>query len=125
LDLNFYVEDLTSDVMLDEAPADMVSHVQSNYMPNNGFFDSFESQGGVQTFIKVAEAALLDWKNQDSAKKWKLWLQEISSFAEIPSFFKTFIQNRFCKDLLFKVLSGEPDKDSNQQKWESEQKEAV
>jgi hypothetical protein len=35
------------------------------------------------------------------------------------------LKNKSCKDLLFKVLSGEPDKDVEGSKWEQEQKDAV
>ena len=36
-----------------------------------------------------------------------------------------FLTKKSCKDLLFKVLSGDPDKESDAKKWEQEQKEAV
>ena len=75
--------------------------------------------------IKGTLASLQEWKNQKVADSWKLWLQEVQSFAEIPSFFKAFFKNRSCKELLFKVLSGEPDQDSDARKWEQEQKDAV
>lgn len=63
LDLNFITEALTDDVLIEEDPADIVSHVQSNYMPKNGFFDQFESQGGVKQFIAVTLASLTWWKD--------------------------------------------------------------
>ena len=125
LDLNFCVDDLTSQVLIEEEPTDVIAHVQSSYMPNNVFFDQFEKQGGVKTLIKGTLSSLQEWKNQKVADTWKLWLQEVQSFAEIPSFFKAFFKNRSCKELLFKVLSGEPDKDSDSRKWEQEQKDAV
>jgi len=59
------------------------------------------------------------------AESWGLWLKEIDSFQEIPLFFQIFLKNKSCKELLFKVLSGEPDKDVDTKKWEKEQKEAV
>jgi hypothetical protein len=43
----------------------------------------------------------------------------------MPLFFQSFLKNKSCKDLLFKVLSGEPDKDVEGSKWEQEQKDAV
>jgi len=52
-------------------------------------------------------------------------LKEIDSFSEIPLFFQIFLTNKSCKELLFKVLSGEPDKEGDSKKWELEQKEAV
>ncbi len=43
LDLNFYTEHLTSNTLIDDDPTDIFSHVQSNYMPKNGFFEVFEA----------------------------------------------------------------------------------
>jgi hypothetical protein len=43
LDLNFYTEHLTFNTLIDEDPSDIISHVQSNYMPKNGFFEVFEA----------------------------------------------------------------------------------
>lgn len=125
LDLNFFTEHLTENVLIEEDPTDVVSHVQSNYMPKNGFFDQFESQGGVKQFIAVTLASLTWWKDQTIAESWRLWLKEIDSFSEIPLFFQIFLKNKSCKELLFKVLSGEPDKDVDARKWEQEQKDAV
>lgn len=110
---------------MEEDPQDMVQHVQSSYMPNNKFFDQFEQQGGVKTLIKGTLSSIQEWNDQKSADSWKLWLQEVQSFAEIPSFFKAFFKNRSCKELLFKVLAGDPDKENDNRKWEQEQKEAV
>lgn len=74
----------------------------------------------MKQFIQVTLASLTEWKDQKVAESWRLWLKEVDSFAEIPLFFKTFIKNRSCKDLLFKVLSGDPDKDVDARKWEQE-----
>lgn len=125
MDLNFFPEQLTANSLLESEPTDLVSHVQSNYMPKNGFFNQFESQGGVRQFIAVTLASLTWWKDQTIAETWRLWLKEIDSFSEIPLFFQSFLKNKSCKDLLFKVLSGEPDKDVDASKWEQEQKDAV
>jgi hypothetical protein len=36
------------------------------------------------------------------------------------------MKNKKCKELLFKILSGEPDKKTDEaKKWEDEQREAV
>jgi ribonuclease BN (tRNA processing enzyme) len=125
LDLNFFPEHLTAECLLETEPTDLASHVQSNYLPKNGFYDQFESQGGVKQFIAVTLASLTWWKDQAIAESWRLWLKEIDSFSEIPLFFQSFLKNKSCKELLFKVLSGEPDKDVDAGKWEQEQKDAV
>ena len=122
LDLNFYTEHLTFNTLIDEDPSDIISHVQSNYMPKNGFFEVFEAQGGVQSFIGVALTSLTYWKDQTAAESWRLWLKEIDSFSQIPLFFQIFLKNKSCKELLLKIVSSEPEKDS---KWETEQKDAV
>jgi hypothetical protein len=43
LDLNFFPERLTAESLLEIEPVDLVSYVQCNYLPRNGFFDQFES----------------------------------------------------------------------------------
>jgi hypothetical protein len=62
-----------------------------------------------------------------------LWLRELESFSELPLFFQLFLKNSKCKDLLFKVLAGQPDSEITAEagkaevkaKWEEEQKNAV
>jgi ubiquitin-activating enzyme E1 len=44
------------------------------------------------------------------AEMWRLWLNELDSFSDLPIFFQMFLKNKRCKDLLFKVLAGEPNK---------------
>lgn len=124
LNLNFNADNLQAAISTEEDLMD-VSRVQSSYLPRNGFFDQFESQGGVKQFIAVTLASLTWWKDQAIAESWRLWLKEIDSFSEIPLFFQSFLKNKACKDLLFKVLSGEPDKDGDVRKWDQEQKDAV
>ena len=107
----------------------------SGYMPRMGVFEHFEKLGGVKQMITVTLKSLNLWKNQDLAKKWILWLQELETFSAIPIFFKLFIKNKSCKDLLFKVLAGLPEEETNsgekkekeakQNMWEKEQQSAV
>jgi len=66
------------------------------------------------------------WKNTKLAEMWELWLKELQSFSEIPLFFQIFMKNKKCKDLLFQILGGAPDKSTEDpKKWEDEQREAV
>lgn len=62
------------------------------------------------------------------AASWELWLKELESFSELPIYFNLFLKNKRCKELLFKILGGEPDlatEATEKKKWEEEQKEAV
>ena len=63
LDLNFFPERLTAESLLEIESLDLVSYVQCNYLPKNGFFDQFESQGGVKSFIAVTLASLTQWQD--------------------------------------------------------------
>eukprot|EP01022_Parablepharisma_sp_SALTPOND_P015993 TRINITY_DN22_c0_g3_i1.p1 TRINITY_DN22_c0_g3~~TRINITY_DN22_c0_g3_i1.p1 ORF type:complete len:4095 (+),score=552.02 TRINITY_DN22_c0_g3_i1:5895-18179(+) len=113
----------------EDADADKIG-----YLPKMGVFERFEEQGGVKELISVTHRSLKIWKNTDAAAKWALWLQELESFSAIPLFFKLFIKNKKCKDLLFQILAGIPDrevvaenkkKDEELKKWEEEHQAAV
>lgn len=59
-----------------------------------------------------------------------MWLQELHSFSQIPLFFQLFLKHQKCKELLFKVLAGQPDSElaadaGKGAHWATEQKEAV
>lgn len=59
-----------------------------------------------------------------------MWLQELHSFSQIPLFFQLFLKHQKCKELLFKVLAGQPDTElaadaGRKAHWEQEQKDAV
>ena len=104
------------------------------YLPKMGVFERFEELGGVKELISVTHKSLKLWKNTDAAAKWALWLQELESFSSIPLFFRLFIKNKKCKDLLFKILAGVPDKevstenkkkDEELKRWEEEHQAAV
>ena len=43
---------------------------------------------------------------------------EIDSFCEILLFFQLFLNNKNCKELLFKILSDDPTKDESAAKLE-------
>ena len=70
-------------------------------------------------------ASLALWGNKKLADSWSLWLKEVDAFSQIPLFFQQFLKNQKSKDLLFQILSGDPDKDLDTKKWEETQKEAV
>lgn len=100
------------------------------YVPQMSFFAQFEAKGGVAKIIAVTLASLKLWKSAPLAASWSMWLQELHSFSQIPLFFQLFLKHQKCKELLFKVLAGQPDNElaedgGKQAYWSQEQKEAV
>ena len=94
------------------------------------FFAQFEAKGGVAKIISVTLASLSLWQSATLAASWSMWLQELHSFSQIPLFFQLFLKHQKCKELLFKVLAGQPDSElqadaGRQTHWAQEQKEAV
>jgi hypothetical protein len=79
------------------------------YVPQMSFFAQFEAKGGVAKIISVTLASLKLWKSSPLAESWSMWLQELHSFSQIPLFFQLFLKHQKCKELLFKVLAGQPD----------------
>ncbi len=85
-------------------------------------FEIFQRLGGVQRLIEVLLKCLTQWKNKDRSQKWFMWVKvffkpkELASFSELPSFFSLFIKNKVCIDLLFKILSQEPDNENDKDK---------
>ena len=80
------------------------------YKPALTFFESFEKNEGVKKIIEVGLRALENWKDKSESKKWRTWLQELSTFGALPNFFGLFLKNKDCIDLLFKILTGKLDK---------------
>lgn len=60
------------------------------------------------------------WKDKAAAEKWSDWLKDLDQFSEISMFFAIFLDDVQCKELLFKVLSGEPDKSEEKKEGDSE-----
>jgi len=124
LDLHFNIDQLgLSASELAEEDEDVAQRVTRLYAPRCGFFEQFEREGGVKSFILVTIAQLSFWKDEKAAESWKLWLKEIDSFCEIPLFFQLFLKNKNCKDLLFKILSDDPTKDESAAKLEQQKNE--
>jgi len=76
----------------------------------------------------VALNSIDHWKDKDLAQNWRIWLQELDSFSQVPIFFAQAMNYKKCKDLLMKVLAGQPDIDSENKsladKWKNEVREA-
>jgi hypothetical protein len=78
-----------------------------------GILTPFEEKGGIMDLIKGAINALKLWKNRKIAEMWSLWLQEVESFSSLPQFFELLYKDREKKRLLFDLISGVPDIESN------------
>jgi hypothetical protein len=107
-----------------------LEQIAAFYVPQMSFFAQFEAKGGVAKIISVTLASLSLWKSGALAASWSMWLQELHSFSQIPLFFQLFLKHQKCKELLFKVLAGQPDSElqadgGKQAHWAQEQKEAV
>jgi hypothetical protein len=86
-----------------------LEQIAAFYVPQMSFFAQFEAKGGVAKIISVTLASLSLWKSSTLAASWSMWLQELHSFSQIPLFFQLFLKHQKCKELLFKVLAGQPD----------------
>jgi len=135
LDVEYDVQEVTENNTQDEKEKpEEADGDKIGYLPKMGVFERFEELGGVKELISVTNRSLKLWKNADAAAKWALWLHELESFSAIPLFFRLFIKNKKCKDLLFKILAGVPDKevkeetkkkDEEMKKWDEEHQQAV
>lgn len=109
--------------------ADALNRIQQQYTQNAGFFEAFQKNDGVKKFINVALVSLDLWTNTKVADSWRVWLKEIDCFSEIPQYFAQALNDKKQKDLLLKILAGQPDIDSSDAalaaKWVTEQKDAV
>lgn len=76
----------------------------------------FEEKGGVLDLIKAAKTAVALFKNEKIKFMWSLWLNEIESFSQLPTFFQTFSKNREKETIVYKLLEGEYDKQMSMQK---------
>jgi hypothetical protein len=76
--LNSAAEEETTALACDIADVEEFAvKVASMYKPKNGFYDQFEKEGGVKTFISVTLATLKMWKNTKLAEMWEMWLKEL------------------------------------------------
>lgn len=69
----------------------------------------FEEKGGIFDLIKAAKAAVKLYKAEKLREMWSLWLSEIESFSQLPSFFQTFCQDRTKEVILYNLIEGKYD----------------
>lgn len=129
LDLDFDIYELLEKKKEQKKAEDKKGGVA--YMPNMSIFEAFERCGGVNRIIEVILKSLSLWKNKQRAKNWHAWVNELHSFSNLPHFFGLLMKNKECIELLFQLLKGTPDEESEkkgspeQKKWEEEEQNAV
>lgn len=89
-------------------------------------FEKFETIEGIYEIVEVIVKNLTKWKNKEKAERWFIWLKELISFSQLPYFFKFFMRNQGCFELLFEISAGLPDDDQQTKKnWDEEEQKAV
>ena len=66
----------------------------------------FEDKGGIFDLIKAAKAAVKLYKTEKLRDIWSLWLNEIESFSQLPSFFSTFCHDREKEVIIYNLIEG-------------------
>lgn len=56
--------------------------------------------------IKASKAAVKLYKSDKLRDIWSLWLNEIESFSQLPSFFSTFCQDRDKEVIIYNLIEG-------------------
>lgn len=98
----------------------------SAQLPQMRVFDQFESIQGVLSIVEIVVKNLTRWKNKQKAERWFAWVKELATFSKMPFFFKLFMRNQSCFELLFEIVRGLPDSGSDSSKdWEAEEQRAV
>lgn len=69
----------------------------------------FEEKGGIFDLIKAAKAAMKFYQSEKLKEMWSLWLSEIESFSQLPSFFQTFCQDREKETIVYNLIQGQYD----------------
>ncbi len=69
----------------------------------------FEEKKGIFELIKAAKAAVHDYKLDKLKEMWLLWLNEIESFSQLPSFFTNFCQDPEKESLIYNLIQGKFD----------------
>ena len=64
----------------------------------------FEEKGGIFDLIKAAKAAVKLYQSEKLREMWSLWLSEIESFSQLPSFFQTFCQDRNKEIIIYNLI---------------------
>ena len=88
-------------------------------------FEQFEKIEGIYQIVELIVKNLTRWKNKDKAERWFVWLRELVSFSQLPNFFKLFMKNQGCFELLFEILAAKPDDETNSKHWDEEESRAV
>jgi hypothetical protein len=87
-------------------PEDQVVIPYTKYQP---LLKKFEDKGGIFDLIKAAKAAVNEYKSDKLKEMWSLWLNEIESFSQLPTFFSTFCQEREKEVIIYNLIEGKFD----------------
>lgn len=83
--------------------------VLAPYSKNQPLLKKFEEKGGIFDLIKAAKAAVNEYKSDKLKEMWSLWLNEIESFSQLPSFFFNFCQDREKEVIIYNLIEGKYD----------------
>lgn len=67
--------------------------------------------------IKVIKKSIEGWKNKVRMEKWLQYVTELENFSQFPHFFAIYLKDKQTFDLLFNLLAGLPDKQTDN-KWD-------
>lgn len=94
------------------------------FLPKKGLFKAFEAVQGVEKLIEVVSTRIAGWKNQDRAKKWMQYIQELKSFSSFPYFFSMYMKEKQTVDMLLNLLVGLPDRE-DVKKWQDMESKSI
>ena len=84
-----------------------------NYEPNLPVLKEFEKMGGLKKIIDVLTETIKHWNNSEASEFWLKWIEEVSKFVLIPSFFSALVRHNKCFNIIFNLLCGVYDNKSN------------
>jgi hypothetical protein len=73
----------------------------------------FQSLDGIKQIIGTARSSIARWSNTERAKVWGQYIEELHAFSAVPAFFSFFLKNKPSMELLFELLAGLPDKNTD------------
>lgn len=90
-------------------PAEPAETALAAFLPDQPVMKKFEDQGGMLDLIKAAQAAVKVYHNEKLRELWSLWLSEIESFSQLPTFFSQFCGDREKEIIIYNLIEGQYD----------------
>jgi hypothetical protein len=87
------------------------------FLPRKGILKYFEENDGIQAMIIVIKKSIEGWKNKPRMEKWLQYMNELENFSHFPHFFAIYLKDKDTFNLLFNLLAGLPDKETDT-KWD-------